>query len=217
VASHTGSLQYEDSISCTLYRFLLPLCRHFDFAPFFVVERKIFVLSKKSSSAFFLVDFPSIQSPIHPLGSVLFIEPTLSHKNPPSLSSFRSRPRRILRFSRSPINPFSSSSFHPSAYFSCSLGRVTCKMSRLSCLLRRSLFYFPLSSGSAPEKALIDFAYALSVFESRFIPRLCNQLFPQSYDSCLQFRFVSPSISVVSTLYSSRYPQCLLSDIVHTL
>ena len=64
MASYTGSLQYEDSISCALYRFLLPLRRQFDFAPFFVVERNFFVLSKKSSSAFSLVDFihPSILS-----------------------------------------------------------------------------------------------------------------------------------------------------------
>jgi hypothetical protein len=77
VASYTGSLQYEDSISCTLYRFLLPPRRQFNFAPLFVVERNFFVLSKKSSSAFFLVDFPSI----HPLRNVLFNEPTLFHKN----------------------------------------------------------------------------------------------------------------------------------------
>ena len=71
------------------------------------------------------------------------------------------------------------------------------------------------------KKPLIDFVYALSVFDLVSIPRSRNQLFPQSYDSCFQFRSVPsplPFFSVVSTLYSSRYlPPRLLYNIVDTL
>jgi hypothetical protein len=233
VALYTCSLQYEDSISCTLYRFLLPLRRQFDFAPFFAVECKFFALSKKSSSAFSVSIFhPSIHpSPLH---SVLFIEQTLFHKNPPSLSSFRSRPRRIFSDSRSSSNPFSSSSFYQSASF-CSLGEYVSRP-----LLRENLYF-------------IDFVYVLSVSSNLvIIPRIRNQLFSQSYDSCLQsrsapspsplllsrLRLVFVSISSMSSLryrryilirslhvsqpsppsYSSRYIQCLpYNNIADTL
>ena len=225
VASYTGSLQYEDSISCTLYRFLLPLRRQFDFAPFFVVERKIVVLSKKSSSAFFLVDFPSI----HPsILSTAF-----------SSSSKRCFTRILLLCqvfglvlvvssdSRSPINPFSS---YQSASF-CSLGEYVSRP------LLRENFYLPSSISSTPCQS---FRTSLVFLE------FANQLFPQSYDSCLHSRsapspsprllsrlhFVFVSIYSMSSLqyrrytlirplhvsqpsppsYSSRYPrQCLLT------
>src|SRR5271170_4967414 len=53
------------------------------------------------------------------------------------------------------------------------------------------------------KKRLIDFVYALSVSSSLVsIPRFRNQLFPQSYDSCFQFRSVLsplPCLSAVST------------------
>jgi hypothetical protein len=198
-ALYTCPLQYEDSISCTLYRFLLHLRRRFDFAPFSVVGTKKFRPQQKSSSSAFSL---SIFHPsIHPssLCSVLFIEQTLFHKNPPSLSSFWSRPRRILRFSRSPFNPFSSSSFYQSASFA-----LWVSMFRDLCSVR---IYFPSSISSMPCQSLSNL---------RFIHRSRNQLFPQSYDSCL--RLLPLFFSVVFALYSSRYPpKCLLYNIVNTL
>ena len=80
---YTCSLQYEDSTCYTLYRFLLPLCRQVEFAPF-LAATQIFTLSKVILGAFpyrFL-------SSIHPLRDVLFIEPTLFHKNPSSYLRF---------------------------------------------------------------------------------------------------------------------------------
>src|SRR5271170_5305393 len=162
-----------------------------------------------------------IHPPIHPLHDALFIEPTSSHKNSPSLSSFRSRPRRILSDSRSSLNSLSSSSFYSASF--CSLGEYVSRP-----LLRETFFYFRFSLGllrptcnrvcchaSAPEKASHRFRLCL------VIPRSRNQLFPQSYDSCFQFRSVPsplPFFSVVSTLYSSRYlPPRLLYNIVDTL
>ena len=76
---------------------------------------------------------------VHPLHDVLFIGPTLSHKNPPSLSSFRSRPRRILRFS---IVYQSILAFYFLFRLSCSLGEYASRL-----LLRRSPFYFRFCLG----------------------------------------------------------------------
>jgi hypothetical protein len=78
VAIYTGSLQYEDSTSCTLYRLLLPR-RQFEFAPFFAAARKIFTLSKKLSLALSFVGF--LHPSIHPFCNVIFDELTLFHKN----------------------------------------------------------------------------------------------------------------------------------------
>src|SRR5271154_2852367 len=169
-----------------------------------------------------------IHPPIHPLHDALFIEPTSSHKNSPSLSSFRSRPRRILSDSRSSLNSLSSSSFYSASF--CSLGEYVSRP-----LLRETFFFIfaflwvcydlpAIEYAAMPllqKKPLIDFVYALSVFDLVSIPRSRNQLFPQSYDSCFQFRSVPsplPFFSVVSTLYSSRYlPPRLLYNIVDTL
>jgi len=131
--------------------------------------------------------------------------------------------------SRSSINPFSSSSLSIRLFF-CSLGEYVSRP-----LLRENYFFIfaflwvcydlpAIEYAAMPllqKKPLIDFVYALSVFDLVSIPRSRNQLFPQSYDSCFQFRSVPsplPFFSVVSTLYSSRYlPPRLLYNIVDTL
>src|SRR5208282_2355752 len=157
----------------------------------------------------------------------LFIEPTSSHKNSPSLSSFRSRPRRILSDSRSSLNSLSSSSFYSASF--CSLGEYVSRP-----LLRETFFYFRFSLGllrptcnrvcfhaSAPEKAshrfrlclvslrtsLVFLNLAINSFLSRTI------LVFNSVPFRLPFHVSQPS----PPLYSSRYPQCLLYNIVNTL
>src|ERR1700685_4234915 len=64
-------------------------------------------------------------------------------------------------------------------------------------------FYFPLLSGSSPEKASsISSMPCQSLSNLRFIHRSRNQLFPQSYDSCLQSRPApSPSPLLLSRLH----------------
>jgi hypothetical protein len=60
------------------------------------------------------------------------------------------------------------------------------------------------------KKPLIDFVYALSSLRPCVIPRIRNQLFSQSYDSCLQSRS-APSPS--SPLSSQSSPPCIRLDI----
>src|ERR1700685_785975 len=84
-------------------------------------------------------------------------------------------------------------------------------------------FYFPLLSGSSPEKASsISSMPCQSLSNLRFIHRSRNQLFPQSYDSCLQSRSVpSPSprllsrlhfvfVSISTAMSSLQYRRCTL-------
>ena len=207
MASYTGSLQYEDSTSCTLYRFLLPLRRQFDFAPFFVVERKFFVLSKKSSSAFFLVDFPSIHPSI--LSTAFSSSSKRCFTRIPSLSS-SGLVLVVFSDSRSSINPSSSSSFINPSF--CSLGEYVSRP-----LLRENLFPLfsvlqkkPSSISSMPCQSLRTSFYS-SISQSA-LSSVVRFLSP------ISFRSVSfPSFfSVVFTSYSSRYPQCLLYNIVDT-
>jgi hypothetical protein len=184
----------------------------------------------------FLVDFPSI----HP-----YILSTASS------SSSKRCFTRILRLcqvfglvlvvfsdSRSPFNPFSSSSLYPSVYF-CSLGEYVSRP------LLRENFYFPSSISSMPCQSLRTSFYS-SISQSalssvvRFLSPISfrpvsfpsfflavSTLYSSRYPQCLLYNIVdalfnpppSPlsSFSVVSALYSSRYPQCLLYNIVDTL
>ena len=210
MASYTGSLQYEDSTSCALYRFLLPPRRQFNFAPLFVVERNFFVLSKKSSSAFFLVDFlhpsthpSSPQRPLHRANVVsqessFFVKFSVSSSSySPILDRLSIHPR-LLVF----INP----SF-------CSLGEYVSRP-----LLRENLF--PLFSVLQKKPSSISSMFCQSLRTSFYPSNSQSALFSVvRFLSPISFRSVSfPSFFLaVSTLYSSRYPQCLLYNIVDTL
>ena len=149
------------------------------------------------------------------------------HKNSPSLSSFRSRPRRILRLSRSPINPFSSSSFYPSINF-CSLGRVTCKTSRLLCLLRRSLFISRFCLGLLRKKPhrfrlclvslfrifvlFIDLAISsflsCTILVSNLVPLLSFPSSPQSSSPCNRLDILNVFFTI-SSVHSNPSPSSL--------
>ena len=231
MALYTCSLQYEDSTSCTLYRSLLSLRRQVDSASFFAVAQIFHPQQKVILSA-----FPCrFSSSIHPsiLSTTSF---SLSQR------CFTRIPRlcqvQVSSSSYSPI--LDRLSIHsrflvfinPSTF--CSLGEYVSRP-----LLRRSTFYFRFSLGSvtldpeieyaalrfvvapsAPEKASHRFRLCLVSLRTSlvFLDLAINSFLSRTIlvSNLVPLRLLPLFFSVVFTLYSPRYPQCL-RNIVDTL
>ena len=136
----------------------------------------------------------------------------------------------VFSDSRSSTNPSSFSSFYQSAYFNLLSWRVCFETSAPE----KHLFFIfaflwvcydlpAIEYAAMPllqKKPLIDFVYAcqsprISFYRSNSQSTLSSVV---RFLSPIPFRSVSfPFVSAVSTLYSSRYPQCLLYNIGDTL